>query len=107
MSKKAGYKMKAESKQDLRDRIEQLEQQIAQRDAAEREAKMQEWKKFLPQACHCARNELNNRIPGQWRLLVLDHIEESGFYFSYELNEGGNRWPRQSLRISHAETKEK
>ena len=107
MGKKAGSKMKAESKQNLRDRIEQLEQQIAQRDAAEREAKIQEWKKFLPQAFDCARNELNNSIPGRWRLLVLDHIEESGFYFSYELYEGHNRWLRQSLRINHAETKEK
>lgn len=107
MSKKAGSKMKAESKQNLRDRIEQLEQQIAQRDAAEREAKMQEWKKFLPQAFDCARNELNNSIPGRWRLLVLDHIDESGFYFLYDQYEGGNRWPCQCLRISHAETKEK
>lgn len=95
--------MKTESKQDLRDRIDALEKQILQRDEAERAAKMLEWKKHLPEAFDFARDELNRRMSGKWRTLALDHIDESGFYFTYELYEGLSCWVRQSIRVRHEE----
>lgn len=97
--------MKTESKQDLRNRIDALEKQILQRDEAERAAKMLEWKKHLPEAFDFARDELNRRMSGKWRTLALDHIDESGFYFTYELYEGLSCWTKQSIQVQHEEAK--
>lgn len=62
---------------------------------------MEKWSKLIPKATSKCHEILNNRIKGIYKNITFVHVDESGFWFNYELLDG----TKQTYAIRHEEIK--
>ena len=91
---------KRPTKQELYDRIAELER-IQQKEYEERNReKLKKWNDLLPIAFEKCRAHLNKIFPGTIMLLHFEHVDGGGYWFTFQL-ANDNR--RQTYAIRHYE----
>ena len=91
---------KRPSKDELYERISELER-ANQRLIEERDReKTERWNKLLPQAYSECRRMLNATFPNLVTLLHFEHVDEGGYWFTFELV---NNKTRQTFAVRHSD----
>lgn len=93
-------KMKAPTKQDLRDIIAAQEQENIKLIEQMNAERVRLWQERLPLAFSAIKRELAPRFGGLVRLLRFEHVDAAGYWFTFELE---NDTRRQTWRVGHNE----
>lgn len=92
--------MKAPTKQQLYEQIEALERINRQAVEERNREREKRWNELLPQAYEQCRKTLNAIFPNLVNMLHFEHVDASGYWFTFELE---NDPRKQTYAVRHSD----
>lgn len=92
--------MKVESKADLKRRISALQDENTRLVEKAERAQRERWEKAIPDATAAFLKEVNETFPGMVKNPHFEHVDASGYWFTFELENDGHR---QTYAVRHTE----
>ena len=92
--------MKTPTKAELYAQISELEKQNAKLNNQLEAEKREKWQKLIPSAVEVCQRQLNAIFPGAVVKLHYEHVDEGGYWFSFELVNDDRR---QAYAVRHSD----
>lgn len=94
-----GY-VRRPKKADLYEQIDRLEEQNRKLSAELEKEQRQRWESLIPEASWEMTKFLNKTFPGTWRNPRFEHVDASGYWYTFELV---NDRRRQTWCVRHSD----